>query len=217
MEIAPGIHQIPTSRVSNCFLIREPVPTLIDSGIPKQAGRIAAYLSDLRLSVNDVHRLILTHHDIDHIGSAQELRRVTGMTVYLHPLDVPYALGQQRRKPLPKVLVGSVFGRGMRYGPPKPTLPLEDGQLIENITVIHTPGHTPGHVCLLCDGVLFAGDAIVTGETFRISPQILTHDMKAARESVRKLLAYDFHTAVSGHGRPTHDAKAKLERLASSL
>lgn len=217
MEIAPGIYQINTSKMSNCFLIADPVPTLVDSGTPMGAGKIATYLSGLSLSLNDVRRLILTHHDIDHIGSAQELRRVTGMEVYLHPLDLPYVLGEKRRKPLVKVLLAAVFGRRMRYGPPRATLPLENGQILEGIHVIHTPGHTPGHVCLLHSGVLFCGDAIVTGEKFRISPRLLTQDPSAARQSVRKLLDYDFDTAVSGHGKPATGAKAKMERLVRSL
>ena len=217
MEIAPGVHQISGSRASHCFLITEPVLTLVDSGMPGQTWNIVAYLADIQRSVNDVHRLILTHADIDHIGSAQDLRRITGMDVYLHPLDAPYALGQKRPKPVVKAFFDLLFRRRMRHGPPEPTLPLDDGQMIDDIEVIHTPGHTAGHVSLLRDGVLFAGDLLMTGEKFRLPPRMLNDDTDAVRESARKLLRYDFHTAVSGHGAPAPDARAKLEELVSSF
>ncbi|MEJ7654600.1 MAG: MBL fold metallo-hydrolase [Chloroflexia bacterium] len=217
MEIAPGVHQIPISRVSHCFAITEPVVTLIDSGTPKQGLKIASYLADLGLTVNDARRLVLTHHDIDHIGSAQELHRITGMDMYMHPLDVPYALGQRPRRPLLKRLIAAYFGRGMHYGPPRPTLRLADGNVLDGVRVIHTPGHTPGHVSLLYDGVLFAGDAIITGDTFYLSPRLLTHDPEAAKQSARKLLEYEFDTAVSGHGKPTGDAHTRLEKLVHKL
>ncbi len=217
MEIAPGVHQLDTSRASNCFLIAGPEPVLIDTCVPRQGERIAAHLAELGLKLTDIRRIILTHDDVDHIGSAQELRRVGGMEVYLHEASVPYALGQRRRKPFPKALFGGIYARRMRYGPPQPTLPIEDGQMLGDIQVIFTPGHSPGHVCLLYNGVLFAGDAFLTGDTFKMSPRLLTYDMPTARDSVRKLLNYDFHTAVSGHGSKATNAKAKLQELASGL
>jgi glyoxylase-like metal-dependent hydrolase (beta-lactamase superfamily II) len=216
-EIADGVHQLNVSRLSNCFLITEPVLTIVDSGPPMQAWRIAGRIADLGYSVNDVRRLILTHYDIDHIGSAQELHRVTGMGVYLHPLDEPYMLRQKPLRPPLRRLLAAALGGGMRYGPPQPVLPIRDGQRLDDILVIHTPGHTPGHACLLRDGVLFAGDLFITGEKFRLAPSFLNHDTEQAKESARKLLGYDFELAVSGHGKPVRDARSKLEELVRTL
>ena len=72
-------------------------------------------------------------------------------------------------------------------------------------------------MCLLYDRVLFAGDTIVTGEKFRLSPRPLTQDVNASKQSVRKLLNYDFEVAASGHGTPATDARSKLKRLVRTL
>ncbi len=70
MEIAPGVHQLNIGRVSNVFLVMEPVPTLIDSGIPRKGKKIADALGEIGLALGDVRRLILTHWHLDHIPSA---------------------------------------------------------------------------------------------------------------------------------------------------
>jgi glyoxylase-like metal-dependent hydrolase (beta-lactamase superfamily II) len=216
-QVAPGVYQLGVSRASNCFLITEPVPTLVDSSVPRQLERIAQQLGELGMGLNEVRRLILTHSHVDHIGNAQELRRVSGVRVYLHPLDVPYLLGEKDYRPAPARAVNAVMRRRMPYGPPWPVLPLEDGQVIDGIEVVHTPGHTAGHVCLLRDGVLLAGDAFATGDKFHESPAFFTQDKGRSRESIRKLLAFSFHTAVSGHGKPATNAKVKLEQLAAGF
>ncbi len=218
MEIAPGVYQLGVSRASNCFFIREPVPTLIDTSVPGRVGKVAEELLKLGVGLHELRRLILTHYHLDHIGNAQALRRVSGMRVYLHPLDVPYLLGEKHSGPLVARAVNGLMSSRMRYGPPWPVLPIEDGQLLEgDIQVVHTPGHTPGHVCLLQGGVLFAGDAFVTGEKFRETPPFFTQDRMRSRESIEKLRNCSFHTAVSGHGQPTAGAPAKLEQFVSSL
>lgn len=217
MEVAPGVYQLEASRASNCCLVTTPVPTLVDSAVPGAAGKIRTEIERLGLGVNEIRRIVLTHWHLDHIGNAQELRRMSGAEVYLPAADVPYALGEAGSGPPPVRLFNALMRRRMRYGPPDPALPLEDGGTVGGFLVVATPGHTPGHVCLLRDGVLFAADALVTGETFRPTPRFLNADTTRAKESVRRLLELEFHTAVSGHGQPAGDAKRKLEDLAARL
>lgn len=217
MEIAPGVHQLSAGRASNVFLVTEPIPTLIDSGTPRKGKKVADALAEICLSLGDVQRLILTHWHLDHIGSAEELRRVTNMEVYLHPLDVPYALGATHANAFAGRMANKLMRGRMRYGPPRDTLPLAHGQRIGDLEVIHTPGHTAGHVCLLRGDLLFAADALITGETFKPPPVFLNEDTAQARASIKRLREYNFQTAVSGHGRPTGDAQAKLTALVTSL
>ncbi len=216
MEIAPGVHQLSAGRASNVFLVMEPAPTLIDSGTPRKGKMIADALAEIGLALGDVQRLILTHWHLDHIGSAEELRRVNDMEVYLHPLDAPYALREKPARALGARLATRLMGGRMRYGPPRNTLPLAHGQRIGDLEVIHTPGHTPGHVSLLQGGVLFAADALMTAEKFRVPPFFLNEDTAQARASLKTLLQYQFHTAVSGHGRKVDDARTKLAALVNS-
>jgi len=216
MEIAPGVHQLNIGRVSNVFLVMEPVPTLIDSGIPRKGKKIADALGEIDLALGDLRRLILTHWHLDHIGSAEELRRVNEMEVYLHPLDVPYALGEKHTEALGARVASKLMRGRMRYGPPQNTLPLAHGQRVGDLEVIHTPGHTPGHVSLLRGDVLFAADSIITFARFRVPPSFLNEDTAQARASIQTLLGYDFQTAVSGHGGKADDAQTKLAALAAS-
>lgn len=217
MEVFSGVYQFNLQRISNCFFVAEPVPTLVDCGPPQQAGRIASCLAEIDRSVNDVRRLLLTHADLDHIGSAQDLCRVTGMQAYLHPLDAPYALGLKKPRPQIRAMIARVLRTRMRYGPPQHILPLNEGQRIDEFLVVHTPGHTPGHVSFIWNDVLFAGDAFVTGEKFKPSPRLLAWDIAEARRSLNKLLEHDFSRAVSGHGKPAENAKDKLYALVRSL
>jgi glyoxylase-like metal-dependent hydrolase (beta-lactamase superfamily II) len=193
------------------------VPTLIDSAVPGAAATLRTEIEALGLGVNEIRRIILTHWHLDHIGNAQELRRMSGAEVHLPATDAPYARGESASGPPPVRLLNALMRRRMRYGPPDPVLPLMDGEIVGGFTVVETPGHTPGHVCLLRDGVLFAADALVTGETFRPTPRFLNADSARAKDSIRRLLELEFHTAVSGHGRPAGDAKTKLEDLAGRL
>ncbi len=218
MEVVPGVHQIEVGRFTHCFVVLDPVPTLIDCGAPQQAGHIAGYVAThLGYSVNDVRRLILTHADLDHAGSAPELCWVTGMPAYVHPLDVPALLERRRSRPLARALATEVLRWRLSYPMPPRLHPLEDGQVIDGLRVIHTPGHTPGHVCLLWRNVLFAGDAFVTGERFRMSPRLLSQDREAEKRSLHRLLEHEFDVAVSGHGPPSAGARERLCRLVDSL
>lgn len=217
MEIGPGVFQLNTSRASNCFLIKEPVCTLVDCCLPRHEGKIAGALSKHGVGIGDIRRLILTHWHLDHSGSAEALRRASGMEVYMHPLDIPYLHGKKKTgAPAVRVLTALMRHR-MAYGVPLSLLPLTDGQDLGGIQVVHTAGHTPGHVCLLVGGLLLAGDALLTGDKFRLPPRLLNEDTRIARDSARKLLNLPFDTAASGHGGPVGEASAKLKRLVESL
>jgi glyoxylase-like metal-dependent hydrolase (beta-lactamase superfamily II) len=88
------------------------------------------------------------------------------------------------------------------------------------ITVIFTPGHTPGHICLYLNQskILIAGDALVAvdGELRGPNPQA-TYDMDAALKSLKKLTQYDIETVICYHGGVYRDsANERLTELASA-
>jgi hydroxyacylglutathione hydrolase len=111
--------------------------------------------------------LIHTHAHIDHIGDLGRLREVTGAKGLLHPADLPLyaAIGEQAR------------WIGLPFAPPVAVLDgeLHDGHIVEagnmRISVLHTPGHTPGSVCFSIqnDGAttLLTGDTLFAGSIGR--------------------------------------------------
>lgn len=147
---------------------------LVDAGMPGFEGRILRLMRSLKRE--DLRLIYITHAHLDHYGSAAKLRERTGAPIAVHRADAEsLALG---KSPL-----GSVRGRGrlvkwlfplvqalVTLPPTAPDILLEDGQTLEfsdqELTVLHTPGHTPGSSCLLVNGeIAFAGDLVsTTGE-----------------------------------------------------
>src|SRR5689334_17957719 len=68
-------------------------PTLVDTGLPGQYDAIAAALAEASLQVRDLKRIILTHQDIDHVGSLHDLARASGARVLAGAAETPYIDG----------------------------------------------------------------------------------------------------------------------------
>jgi len=82
--------------------------TLVDAGMPGQLADIEGKLAELGLKLTDIRRILLTHQDLDHIGSAGDIARATGAEVYAHDADVPYIQGE---RPLPKLDMSRIESR----------------------------------------------------------------------------------------------------------
>ncbi|MGW7402717.1 MBL fold metallo-hydrolase [Streptomyces sp. NPDC054833] len=148
------------------------------------AEAIADAVADRRLTA-----IVCTHAHNDHIDAAPALADLTGATIWLHPDDLPlWKLTHPDREP---------------------DAHLVDGQVIEgpglDLTVLHTPGHSQGAVCLYDPGLatVFTGDTLfkggpgATGRTYSHFPTII--------ESIRdRLLTLPPETKVlTGHGDST--------------
>jgi glyoxylase-like metal-dependent hydrolase (beta-lactamase superfamily II) len=101
--------------------------------------------------------VVNTHHHIDHAMGNKEMVRRTGAKIVIHELDAPWLLATP-----PDML--EMFGA--EASPPADIL-VSDGQRIQvgnvALQVIHTPGHSPGGICLYADGVVFTGDTLFVG------------------------------------------------------
>src|SRR5262245_9403184 len=110
----------------------------------------------------NVRWLLNTHAHYDHVAGMSEVQRACGGTYRLHPGDRPLL------EPLSEQ--GSAFGF-QAAGPPGPGVDLADGEAVplveEALTVIHTPGHSPGGVCFLWQRDLWAGDTLFAGSVGR--------------------------------------------------
>ncbi len=141
----PGLPPLYT----NTFLI------VTDAGhgiLVDAAAAPRTYLNALQRENAVLTHILLTHGHYDHVGAVAALREQTGCKAYMDPAD---AAGSQML-PLSRGLVDENWPEG-------------DELTIDELTfrVYHTPGHTPGSVCLQCGGLLFSGDTLFAGSCGR--------------------------------------------------
>ncbi len=202
-------------------------PTLVDTGMPGQADAIAAALAELGLGVADLRRIILTHQDIDHIGSLQDLARASGAAVLAHRVEAPFINGERTpRFATPEMLAARPELRPAveRFTPtPVDELLQHDDRrnLAGGVRVVFTPGHTIGHISLYMERTktLISGDALTAsgGQLHGPNPAA-TPDMLSATTSVQALAALDVATIVCYHGGVvSDDAGGQLRRVAAEM
>jgi len=197
----------------NVYLIGD---VLIDSGTRWAKWRIRRQLG------RRVIRLIaLTHVHPDHQGSARALCEEYEVPLACHEADVPYMEGRAPMLPRNRLLE---LGARFLAGPPVPVgRVLRDGDEVAGFRVVHTPGHTPGHVVYFraADRVAIAGDlgrnGFVPWQYGRPSepPAFFSVDPALNHRSLRRLLELRPRLVCFGHGPPLTDPGA-LEKLVAS-
>jgi glyoxylase-like metal-dependent hydrolase (beta-lactamase superfamily II) len=202
-------------------------PTLVDTGLPGQQDTIAAALTEAGVGVRDLKRIVLTHQDIDHVGSLSDLVRASGALVLAGEVEAPFIDGRQPpRFARPELLAQRPELRAVvgRFQPTPIDEPLQDGARLDlagGVRVVFTPGHTPGHICLYLERsrTLLAGDALIASEGRLEGPNRgATQDMPTASHSVRKLADLDPQAIVCYHGGVVRDdASGQLRRVAEDL
>jgi len=173
--------------------------TLVDAGGPGSDEAIVGVLAGAGVRLGDLRRIVLTHQDLDHVGSLSALARASGARVLAHEAEAPFIDGSRR----PRFAEPEVLERGPEYRPVverlRPTLVdqlLTDGERLDlagGVRVVSTPGHTPGHLCLYLERsrTLIAGDALLAhrGRVYGPSSEF-SADLAAARRSVRRPYAH---------------------------
>jgi len=187
---------------TNCYLIgcaSTGKAILVDPG--SGAEMISVWLKEKN---QDVELIVLTHGHFDHIGAVEDLRRELGVKVAIHKDDAPMLIE-------PALSFAGLSGGRSRISPAD--ILLEDNQELRIgdmvVKVIHTPGHTPGGVCLLTQDGLISGDTLFDRSIGRTdlpggSSRLLLNSIR------EKLLVLDEHLPVfPGHGDATTIGREK--------
>ena len=213
IEAGNGVFQLEsTGRMVNIFLVHAAVPVLVDAGAPKHAEAIVA---ELRAAGVSPELVLLTHADFDHFGGADAVRRAFDAPVCAPAAERALLTGELDRRWIVRMMIRSV-NRGRYPKPPQVDRWVEDGEIVAGLEAVATPGHTPGHAAYRFDTTLIAGDAVITGTTFRPPVPLFCFDNGETRRSIEKLAVLDVDLAVSGHGPPARGAKQKLAALAAT-
>jgi glyoxylase-like metal-dependent hydrolase (beta-lactamase superfamily II) len=201
------IQRIPGVRGAQAYLYRgaEGV-AVIDPGYTGSFRAVLDFLTSQMMRPTDVQWVILTHHHVDHAGTALALCEATGARLAVHRSDAPYLRSVRPREALtfwgmadllPTRLASYVVSCAdceLRV--------LDDGETIAGLTVVHCPGHTPGSVCLWSgsESALFTGDVLNNERGLRTPPWTVNHSHRKATRAPERLSGLRFERAYFGHG-----------------
>jgi glyoxylase-like metal-dependent hydrolase (beta-lactamase superfamily II) len=224
-EILPGVHRVRVTG-SSVFLLEGPRVTLVDSGPRGSGARILRYLRHIGRSPRELDTIVLTHYHPDHAGGAAELLELTDARLAAHMVEAPYLRGDLAMpNPIRHQALAAAAKPLLPWLMPQPMpvdLPLHDGDelpALGGLRVVHTPGHTPGSICLSSRrrGLLLVGDALQWKRGQLCPPsRHFSEDLELAMRSIRRLADMDVGTLCFSHFPPAANGDTHLRALVAS-
>lgn len=232
MKIADGVEilELPANLMTGLSTVN---PTLIwdrdevvlvDAGFPRQVPQFREAFTKAGVAFERLSKIIVTHSDTDHVGGLASVLNdlPQKITVLAHRKEKAYIeaelppIRMSQMEAQLKTLQGehrqqmTVLYESLKanYKKLKATVDatVEDGEELPycgGITVIYTPGHTPGHICLYLkqSKILIAGDMLnVEGQMLVNAPESTLLDKEQYKKSLKKLTVYDVQTIICYHG-----------------
>jgi len=193
--------------------------TLIDPAFLPQLPILEDYIHNLGYYLKNIKRIILTHLHIDHAQAANEVRNRTGAKIYSHWIEAGYLAHNPpypgpptaqrtqemaRKSGLSSEELTKKFG-SLEVEPIIVDNQVSDGDMIGSLRVIHTPGHTPGHISLYHseDRIIIAGDSIYKNvfgvDHMYLPPAPVSIDPVTAVVSAQRLSKIKFDKLLMSH------------------
>jgi glyoxylase-like metal-dependent hydrolase (beta-lactamase superfamily II) len=220
-------------------------PTLVDtgSGLGSSTQHILAGIEALHddfgenVRPGDVRRIVITHGHLDHTGGLPELLRIVPAQVAIHALDRAALAARREHATIGAVRLSAFLCRAgidparratlLKTSPYRWTphddvavgLTLKDGDELDGLRILHTPGHSPGHVCIAVGDVLLAGDHILS----QTLPQQWPESIMAYTGLGHYLESLDdvhrtpgFQLTLSAHEQVIHDVYHRIDTMRSA-
>lgn len=213
-SITNNLYQISLGAVNVFVLKSNNGLILFDTGYQGSEDKIEKALISKGLQLTDIHHIILTHAHPDHVGSLKALQEKTQANIYAHPLAAE-AIKNGEAQGLENVIVSPGFHNRMIYNlaikNSPPTYPaatvndtINDGDtlpLSNGMTIIHTPGHSAGHIAILIpsENTLIGGD--ICSNLPWLGYSTVNDDIKLAHQSILKAATHHFEILCLGHGK----------------
>ena len=207
LQIVRGVHKVPGVRWSAVYLIDDVRLTLVDTGPPWTAGKVAGYVASIGRRMDEIDVILMTHGHPDHISSAPRILRRTDADIYAHVADTTHHPERGRSLSYMGLFGGTSLPFPLLERAPVSHL-VDDGDTLPfmgGIRVVHTPGHTPGSLSFLLEerGLLFSGDSLFSdGARLSRSMPFPGSSIVDYRRSLERLATLKFEALCGGHGQP---------------
>lgn len=193
---------------NNCFLVIDEMSKecfVTDPG--DEPDRIMDFINENKLKVK---YLMCTHAHFDHIGALSDLKVDTGAKILIHEADLPIYENSQEHAAM----------WGFEIDPiPRPDMFVREGDKINigelHFEILHTPGHSPGGICIYGEGIVITGDTLFAGSVGRTD--LPGGDVLKLKASFRRLLSLsDGIKVLPGHGPETTIGRERTENFFAS-
>ncbi|MCB9591328.1 MAG: MBL fold metallo-hydrolase [Sandaracinaceae bacterium] len=202
-EVVPGIQMLPfrtptlpPATHTNSYLVGTGEALLVEPATPfaDERERMLRWLLEAKQGGIEPVAMFLTHHHVDHVGAARDLYDQLGLPLWAHAETVAR---------LPELTFARVLDHDERVTLAGPT-PM-------TLRFVHTPGHAPGHLCVLdeASGALVAGDMVASIGTILVEPR--DGDMTLYLRSLAAMKALRPTVLLPAHGMPIRDADGLLD------